>query len=63
MNIFTRLGEFLLMLKGMFTKPENWRIYWKELMSVSKWYVIKPRLGRQLESFSDIDGRVVNHGV
>jgi phospholipid/cholesterol/gamma-HCH transport system permease protein len=32
MNIFTRLGEFLLMLKGMFTKPENWRIYWKELM-------------------------------
>lgn len=32
MNIFTRLGEFLLMLKGMFTKPENWRMYWKELM-------------------------------
>ena len=32
MNIFTRLGEFLLMLKGMFTKPENLRIYWKELM-------------------------------
>ena len=38
-------------------------IYWKELMSVAKWYVIKPRLGRQLESFSDIDGRIVNHGV
>lgn len=32
MNIFTKLGEFLLMLKGMFTKPENLRIYWKELM-------------------------------
>jgi phospholipid/cholesterol/gamma-HCH transport system permease protein len=32
MNIFTRFGEFLLMLKGMFTKPENWRMYWKELM-------------------------------
>ena len=32
MNIFTKLGQFLLMLKGMFTKPENWRIYWKELM-------------------------------
>ena len=32
MNIFTKLGEFLLMLKGMFTKPENLKIYWKELM-------------------------------
>lgn len=32
MNIFTKLGQFLLMLKGMFTKPENFRIYWKELM-------------------------------
>jgi phospholipid/cholesterol/gamma-HCH transport system permease protein len=32
MNIFTRFGEFLLMLKGMFTRPENWRMYWKELM-------------------------------
>lgn len=35
MKIFTRFGEFLLMLKGMFTKPENWRIYWKELMHQS----------------------------
>jgi phospholipid/cholesterol/gamma-HCH transport system permease protein len=32
MNIFSRLGEFLLMIKGMFTKPEHWRMYWKELM-------------------------------
>jgi phospholipid/cholesterol/gamma-HCH transport system permease protein len=32
MNIFTKLGAFLLMLKGMFTKPENLKIYWKELM-------------------------------
>ena len=32
MNIFTRFGEFLLMLKGMFTKPEQYRVYWKELM-------------------------------
>lgn len=35
MKIFTRFGEFLLMLKGMFTKPENWRMYWKELMHQS----------------------------
>ena len=32
MNIFTRFGEFILMIKGMFTKPEQMRMYWKELM-------------------------------
>lgn len=32
MNFFTHLGRYLLMLKGMFSKPENWKIYWKELM-------------------------------
>jgi phospholipid/cholesterol/gamma-HCH transport system permease protein len=32
MNFFTHFGTFLLMLKGMFTKPENWRMYWKEFM-------------------------------
>jgi phospholipid/cholesterol/gamma-HCH transport system permease protein len=32
MNIFTELGRYLLMLKGMFTKPENMRVYWKEFM-------------------------------
>lgn len=32
MKLFTRLGEFLLMIKGMFTRPEHLRMYWKELM-------------------------------
>ncbi len=32
MSFFTHFGTFLLMLKGMFTKPENWRMYWKEFM-------------------------------
>jgi phospholipid/cholesterol/gamma-HCH transport system permease protein len=32
MNFFTHFGAYLMMLKGMFTKPENWRMYWKELM-------------------------------
>ncbi|MGB4772483.1 MAG: ABC transporter permease [Chitinophagaceae bacterium] len=32
MNFFTHLGRFLLMIKGMFTKPENLKMYWKELM-------------------------------
>lgn len=26
------IGNYFLMLKGMFSKPENWRMYWKELM-------------------------------
>jgi phospholipid/cholesterol/gamma-HCH transport system permease protein len=32
MNFFTHLGRFILMIKGMFTKPENFKMYWKELM-------------------------------
>lgn len=32
MTVFTHFGRYLLMIKGMFTKPENWRMYWKELM-------------------------------
>ncbi|CAN5203900.1 ABC transporter permease [soil metagenome] len=28
----THLGRFLLMLKSMFTKPENLKMYWKEFM-------------------------------
>jgi len=35
MSFFTHLGTYLLMLKGMFTKPENWRMYWKEFMHQS----------------------------
>lgn len=32
MSFFTHFGTYLLMLKGMFIKPENWRMYWKEFM-------------------------------
>src|SRR3954469_20927063 len=32
MSFFTELGRYLLMLKGMFSKPENMRVYWKEFM-------------------------------
>ncbi len=31
-SFLTHFGTYLLMLKGMFTKPENWRMYWKEFM-------------------------------
>jgi phospholipid/cholesterol/gamma-HCH transport system permease protein len=32
MTFFTDLGRYLLMLKGMFSKPENMKVYWKEFM-------------------------------
>src|ERR1700712_4352832 len=32
MNIFTEFGRYLLMLRGMFSKPENAKMYWKEFM-------------------------------
>ena len=32
MNFFSHFGKYLLMLKGMFSKPENPKLYWKELM-------------------------------
>jgi phospholipid/cholesterol/gamma-HCH transport system permease protein len=30
--LFTKFGSFLLMLKGMFKKPDNLKMFWKELM-------------------------------
>ncbi len=32
MNIFTEFGRYLLLLKDMFSKPENMKMYWKEFM-------------------------------
>ena len=35
MKFFSTIGKYLLMIKGMFTKPENFKMYWKELMHQS----------------------------
>ena len=32
MNFFTHFGRYILMLKGMFSKPENAKLYWKEFV-------------------------------
>jgi phospholipid/cholesterol/gamma-HCH transport system permease protein len=32
MTFFTEFGRYLLMIKGMFTRPENFKMYWKEIM-------------------------------
>ncbi len=35
MKLFSTIGSYLLLIKGMFTKPENFKMYWKELMHQS----------------------------
>lgn len=37
--------------------------YWKKLQPNSNWYVFNPKLGKQRESFSDIQKGVVNYNV
>src|SRR5215204_1670369 len=32
MGVFSELGKYILMVKGMFSRPENWKMYWKEFM-------------------------------
>lgn len=32
MKIFTHLGKYMLLIRGMFSKPENAKVYWKEFM-------------------------------
>ena len=32
MTIFNDIGRYLLMIKGMFARPENAKMYWKELV-------------------------------
>jgi phospholipid/cholesterol/gamma-HCH transport system permease protein len=32
MKLFKDIGQFMIMLKGMFAKPENGRMYWREFM-------------------------------
>src|ERR687890_107145 len=32
MKIFSEVGRFLLLIRGMFSTPENWKVYWQEFM-------------------------------
>src|SRR6187401_3538306 len=32
MVILREIGKYILMIKGMFSRPENWKMYWKEFM-------------------------------
>src|SRR6476469_8278967 len=32
MNFFSEIGKYLIMIRGMFSRPENFKMYWKEFM-------------------------------
>lgn len=36
--------------------------YWKKLQPLHDWYVLHPKMGKQRESYSDIEGKIVNYG-
>ena len=38
-------------------------IYWKSLQPKHRWFVYEPRIGFQMESFSDNTGSVANYGL
>ena len=38
-------------------------VYWHTLMKTGQWYCFYPRIGRQVESFSDIQQHVTNYNV
>ena len=31
-KFLTDVGQYVLMIKGMFSRPENWKMYWREFM-------------------------------
>ena len=37
--------------------------YWKKLQPVSEWFYFLERIGKQRKSYSDLGGRIVDHGV
>jgi len=35
--------------------------YWKHLQPSSEWYSFNPKIGKQMESYSDIEGKIMNY--
>jgi GR25 family glycosyltransferase involved in LPS biosynthesis len=38
-------------------------IYWKQLQPQNKWYIFNPKMGKQMESYSDIERKHTNYGL
>ena len=41
--------------------PFCFDIYMKKLQPISKWYCLEPRIGKQIESYSDIENKIVEY--
>ena len=41
--------------------PICFDIYMKKLQPISKWYCLHPKIGKQIESYSDIENKVVDY--
>lgn len=37
-------------------------VHWSELMKISNWYIITPRLGYQYDNYSDIEKKLADYG-
>lgn len=46
---------------GYKVHPYCFDIYMKQLQPYSKWFCLKPKIGKQVESYSDIENRVVDY--
>jgi len=55
--------ESIKLLEGAGQKvhPFCFDIYMKRLQPFTKWYCLKPKIGKQIESYSDIENRVVDY--
>jgi GR25 family glycosyltransferase involved in LPS biosynthesis len=51
----------LLEKAGQKVHPYCFDIYMKKLQPYAKWYCLNPRVGKQIESYSDIENRVVDY--
>jgi GR25 family glycosyltransferase involved in LPS biosynthesis len=51
----------LLEKEGYKYYPYCFDIYMKRLQPLSRWYSLNPRIGKQIESYSDIENKVVSY--
>jgi len=62
--LLQNLKEGLALLEQSHHSPSHaLDVYWKPLQRVSKWYCLKPKIGKQMASYSDIEKRDVDYGV
>ena len=52
----------LLEEKGFKIHEYCFDIYMKQLQPISQWYCLKPKIGKQMESYSDIENKIVDYG-